>query len=100
MAYQCLIGLNVTNEARYTTYRERMMPLLHSLGGHFRYDFRVSAVLKGEAPHAINRAFIIAFPDRSTHDRFFADEAYLAIRREHFEGAVDGVTMIAVYQDG
>lgn len=95
MAYERLVGLHVTDEAGYARYREQMTPLLHALGGRFRYDFRIAEELKSEASHPINRVFVISFPDRATHDAFFAHPDYLAARRAHFEAAVQGVTMLA-----
>jgi uncharacterized protein (DUF1330 family) len=73
MAYDQLVALNVTDEAGYRQYREQMTPLLHEHGGDFRADFRIAEVLKAEASHPISRVFVISFPSREAHGRFFAD---------------------------
>ncbi len=98
MAYERLVGLYVTDEAAYAAYREQMTPLLHAVGGSFRYDFRVAEALQSEAEHPINRLFLISFPTRSLHDQFFQDPRYLEARRAHFERAVQGATVLAVLE--
>jgi uncharacterized protein (DUF1330 family) len=98
--HETLVGLHVTDEAGYQRYRAAMTPLLEACGGRFRYDFRVSEMLRGETPEPINRVFVIAFPSVEVMHRFFADPKYLAIRREHFEPAVRSVTRIAAYERG
>ena len=97
MAFETLVGLYVTVPPGYAEYRKRMTPILESYGGGFRYDFEVSAVLKSEAPHPINRVFAIYFPDRAAKERFFADPAYLKIREAFFEKSVAARTVIAEY---
>ncbi len=98
--HETLVGLQVTDEASYQRYRASMTPLLEACGGRFRYDFRVSEVLRSETPEAINRVFVIAFPSAGVMQRFFADAQYLAIRKQHFEPAVKAVTRIAEYGRG
>jgi len=95
--HEILVGLNVLDDAGYRRYREGMTPLLEACGGSFRYDFRVSEVLKSETGEPINRLFVIVFPDITTKERFFSDPEYLAIRARHFEPAVREVTRIASY---
>lgn len=98
MAFDSLIAMNVTSPEHYARYRELMTPLLHEVGGDFRYDFPINEVLRSEATHPITRVFVISFPNRTTRDRFFADPRYLAARKEFFEPAVDGFTVIASYE--
>lgn len=98
MAFDYLVGLNVTDEAEYVRYRAGMTPLLQALGGDFRYDFRVAETLRSEADHPINRVFVIGFPSREVAERFFTDERYLEIRKAHFERAVQGATRIIAHQ--
>ncbi|WP_437838637.1 DUF1330 domain-containing protein [Sorangium sp. So ce1153] len=81
-----LMGLQVTDEATYASYRARMTPILSSYGGAFGHDFVVSRVLKGDA--RINRVFTLLFPDHATQERFFADAQYRAARAELFEPSV------------
>ena len=95
--FESLIALDVKNEAGYRTYREQMIPILKTYGGDFRYDFVVSKTLKTQAAHAINRVFVIVFPDQDHSDRFFADPAYKAVRQRFFAPSVGGVTHIAEY---
>ncbi len=90
-----LVGLEVVDDTEYQRYRDAMTPMLHAAGGSFPYDFTVAQTLQSRAEHPINRVFLIAFPDRGTRDRFFADPAYLAVRREHFDRGVKGRTTIA-----
>ncbi|MEQ9365593.1 MAG: DUF1330 domain-containing protein [Leptospirales bacterium] len=98
MAYESLIGLDVTDESRYQSYREAMLPILSRCGGGFRYDFRVGEVLKSETDSKINRLFLIHFPDRATKASFFADPEYLAARQKFFEPAVKAVTILSEYE--
>lgn len=95
MAFEMLVGLEVTDEGKYQQYRHQMTPLLHASGGVFRYDFSIAAVLKSEASHPINRVFIIAFPNKAVRDDFFASEKYLAIRGALFDSAVKGRTILS-----
>ena len=96
-SHELLIGLHVTDDARYTRYREGMTPILHQYGGSFRYDFRIAEVLKAETNDPINRLFILSFPNARAKDAFFADEEYQKVKREFFEGAVQAVQALAEY---
>lgn len=88
-----LFGLEVTDEAGYARYREGMTPILARYGGAFGCDFAIARVLLG--PNArINRVFTIAFPDAESRTRFFADEAYRAVRKERFEPSVGVVAIL------
>ncbi len=93
--YEILIGMRVDDEGGYARYRAGMTPILESMGGFFRYDMRVSELLKGEADDPFNRLFLMSFPDEATGDRFFADPGYQRVRAEHFDGAVRSYTLIA-----
>lgn len=97
MSFENVVGLHVVDEKGYQAYRDEMIPILETYGGHFRYDFAVSNVLKGEAQHPINRVFIIVFPDRDAQKRFFTDPAYLRVRETFFVASVAGVTRLAEY---
>lgn len=94
-----LYAMQITDPERYQRYRALMTPILHGYGGSFRYDLAIARVLASDASHPIDRVFTIAFPDRATADRFFADPAYLTIRREWFEPAVTAYTQIAAFED-
>tara|TARA_R110000782_G_scaffold124058_4_gene215556 strand:+ start:6158 stop:6478 length:321 start_codon:yes stop_codon:yes gene_type:complete len=91
------VALRVTDEAGYRAYRDAMTPILESMGGFFRYDMRIAELLKGDAPEAVNRAFIISFPDKPTRERFFSDPAYRAVRDRHFDASVSSTVIIAEY---
>ena len=95
--FEKLVAIYVTDQKAYTEYRKEMTPILQEFGGGFRYDFDVSGVRKTETPHPINRVFVIYFNDKAASEAFFADPRYLAVKEEHFEGAVEGVTVISEY---
>lgn len=97
MRYEVLVGLHVTDESGYQRYRDGMTPLLTACGGTFRYDFRGGEMLAGRSEKPINRLFLISFPDVATKEAFFSDPAYLAVRAEHFDGAVACVERIAEF---
>ena len=94
---EMLVGMRVADEPGYARYRAAMTPILESMGGFFRYDMRVSELLKGDAAEPFNRLFILSFPDDAARDRFFADPAYQQAKAEHFEGSVSSYTLIAAY---
>ena len=98
MAYETLVGLHVTDDEMYNSYRENMTPLLLECGGGFGYDFRVSEVLKSRTDDVINRVFTIYFPDEKVKQEFFAAESYREIKARFFEPAVASTTLIAEYE--
>src|SRR3954452_13836875 len=89
------VGLLVVDHDTYAQYRTEIAPLLETAGGGFRYDFEVRRTLYSEAPHEINRVFVIHFPDRGEKDRFFSNPEYRAIRARLFENAVQGTTILS-----
>lgn len=95
--FEMLVGLRVTDEGTYGRYRAAMLPRLESVGGGFRYDFKVSDVLIGPEDTRLNRVFVIYFPDRATADAFFIDPEYLVARESYFDRSVQDVTIIAEY---
>ena len=97
MTHEMMVGLTVTDNAVYTSYRQAMAPLLAEHGGGFRYDFRVGEVLKSASEHPINRVFAIYFASREAKDRFFADPLYLAVKKKFFEASVGGTTIFGAY---
>ncbi len=97
MSYEMVVGLNVTNDERYTEYRAAITPILKSYGGGFRYDFKVAHVLKNEASSAINRVFTINFTDETAKEKFFSDPEYLAAKERLYALSVDATTIIAKY---
>lgn len=98
MPFENLVGLDIADEATYQSYREAMLPILNRYGGGFRYDLRISEVLKAESgAQNINRVFIIHFPDRAAKEAFFADADYLEARAKYFEPSVATVTILAEY---
>ena len=92
------MGLNVTDDEAYQTYRSEMTPILKLYGGGFRYDFRVAEVLKSESDAPINRVFVIRFPDEGSMSAFFSNEEYLRVRLRHFEKSVTDTVIIASYE--
>ena len=95
MAYEMLVGLNVTNEEAYQAYRNQMAPILENHGGGFRYDFQVSNVLKSETTAPINRVFIIFFRNEEAMNLFFSNDEYKRIKKTYFENSVTDTTIIA-----
>ncbi|MDB4976783.1 MAG: hypothetical protein JWN48_5124 [Myxococcaceae bacterium] len=94
-----LVGLEVSDDERYAAYRAGITPLLEQRGGHFGHDFVVGRVLKteGAGSAALNRVFTMVFPSREERTAFFADPAYLSVRRELFEPSVKTVEFLAEY---
>lgn len=96
--YERIVAMLVANPERYQRYREGMLPILASYGGAFRYDFEIGRTLRSDADHDVNRVFAITFPDRASHDAFFADPRYHVVRAEHFDASVAAYTLIAAYE--
>ena len=97
MAFEMLVGLNVVDDASYITYRQKMTPILEEFGGGFRYDFKISEVLKSEADSPINRVFIIYFPNELAKNAFFSDAQYLKVRQNYFDKSVTSTIILASY---
>ncbi len=95
---EVLVGLDVSDEVAYSTYREGMMPILDSYGGGFGYDFRISEVLKSESRVEINRVFTIRFPDEEAMKCFFEDPSYLDVKGRFFAPSVRGTEIISQYR--
>ncbi len=92
------MGIHVTDDEEYQKYRDGMTPILHSAGGTFGYDFKISEVLKSKTENEINRVFTIEFPSKAVMDQFFSDPAYLAIQKQHFANSVKSKTVIAMHE--
>src|SRR5262249_37196381 len=86
--YVMLVGGEVTDEVGYARYRAAMIPILTAYGGSFDLDLAVARVLHGDGDGGMNRVFTIAFPDRPTSERFFADQRYRGVRAALFVPAV------------
>ncbi len=97
MAIELLVGLNVVDDEAYQSYRDEMTPILKSYGGGVGYDFKVSEVLKSEVEAPINRVFTIYFSNEASMNSFFSNDAYLEIKRAHFEKSVTDTTIISTY---
>ncbi|WDE07888.1 DUF1330 domain-containing protein [Thalassomonas viridans] len=97
MAYELLVGLEVTDDDIYQAYRQAMKPILASYGGGFGVDFRVSEVLLPEAEPNINRVFTIYFRDEAAKNDFFTDSDYLEVKEKYFESSVAGTSIFASY---
>lgn len=98
MSFERIMGLEVTNEENYQKYRENMIPILHSFGGSFGYDFKVGEVLKSKTDDKINRVFTIDFPSKEVMDSFFNAPAYLEVKSQYFEQSVKSVTTISMHE--
>ncbi|MGR6873627.1 DUF1330 domain-containing protein [Pseudomonas sp. HK3] len=98
MAFQIVMGMNVNDDAVYQRYREVMTPILHSYGGAFGFDFKVSEVLISKTTDSINRVFTIEFPSKKIMDEFFSCTEYLAAKASYFDQAVSSKTVIAMHE--
>jgi uncharacterized protein (DUF1330 family) len=94
-----LLGVEIVDEAAYARYRAAMTPILGTYGGSFGVDLAVARVLRGCVDTRPNRVFTIAFPDRRTRERFFADSAYRAVRSALFEPAVTRTVILGEYDE-
>lgn len=97
MAYEMLVGLEISDPKIYSQYREAMTPILKRFGGSFRYDFTIAEVLKRETDNPINRVFTIYFADQASRDAFFSDSDYKKAKEKFFEKSVKATTIIAEY---
>jgi uncharacterized protein (DUF1330 family) len=95
---EILVGLEVLDDETYSEYRARMTPILLEHGGSFGLDVRVAEVLRSPQPGEFNRLFTIRFPSVEAHDAFFANAAYLAIRRQFLEPSIGRVLRLGRYQ--
>jgi uncharacterized protein (DUF1330 family) len=98
MTLEMLVGLNVTDDEKFQTYRRHMTPILEGYGGGFGYDFKVSEVLKSRANDRINRVFTIYFQDKASKDAFFENAEYLRVKKRYFEPAVADTVILAIYE--
>ncbi|MFT5733113.1 MAG: hypothetical protein ACJA2W_003861 [Planctomycetota bacterium] len=96
--HEILVGLHVTDNESYSNYRAVMTPLLNAVHGSFRYDFTIAEALVDDSSPAINRLFVISFPDQAAKEALFADPTYLAAKAKHFDSAVDMVNIMATYE--
>ena len=98
MAFERIMGLDVTNDEEYQKYRAGMTPILESFGGSFGYDFKVSEVLKSKSDASINRVFTIDFPNKETMENFFSDSEYLKVKEQYFNRSVKSSTVISMHE--
>ncbi len=98
MSFERIMGIHVTDDDGYQNYREGMLPILHSYGGSFGFDFKVSEVLKSKASDTINRVFTLEFPDRKAMDDFFSNRNYLKVKEQYFQNSVQSVTTISMHE--
>jgi uncharacterized protein (DUF1330 family) len=98
MTFERVMGLQVSDDEEYQRYRDGMMPILHSFGGSFGFDFKVSKVLLSKTEDDINRVFTIEFPSKEIMDEFFSNPEYLAIKQRHFNNSVKSKTVISTHE--
>jgi uncharacterized protein (DUF1330 family) len=96
MAYERIMGIDVTDDVEYQKYRAAMTPLLHAAGGDFGYDFKVAEVLKSKTEGKINRVFTIDFPSETVMNDFFASDSYVAVKEKYFDSSVGSKTIISL----
>lgn len=98
MSFERIMGIEVTNEDEYQLYRENMIPILHSFGGSFGFDFKINEVLKSKTDNAINRVFTLDFPSKQVMEAFFTNDEYLAVKEKYFLNSVNSVTTISMHE--
>lgn len=98
MPFERIMGIEVIDDDLYQKYRESMIPILHTYGGSFGFDFIVSKVLKSTNDDPINRVFTIIFPSKEIMESFFSDSSYLEVKRKYFENSVRTVTTISMHE--
>ncbi len=98
MTFERIMGIYVSDAKEYQRYREGMMPILHSFGGSFGYDFKVAKVLLSKTEDQINRVFTIEFPSKDAMDAFFSDPIYLEVQKKHFTNSVSSKTIISMHE--
>jgi len=98
MAFERVMGIYVSDDEEYQRYREGMTPILHTFGGSFGFDFKVSEVLISKTDDAINRVFTIEFPSKDVMDEFFSNPEYLAVQQRHFIHSVTSKTIISMHE--
>lgn len=98
MSFERIMGIEVVDDEMYQKYRENMTPILHSFGGSFGFDFKVSDVLQSKTDAVINRVFTLDFPTQMIMEQFFSDPVYLAIKKQYFQPSVKSVTTISMHE--
>lgn len=98
MSFERIMGIYVTDDDEYQNYREGMLPILHSFGGSFGFDFKVSEVLKSKTNDPINRVFTLEFSNRQVMEEFFSNPNYIEVKNKHFKNSVQSVTTISMHE--
>jgi len=98
MAYERIMGIYVSDAEEYQRYREAMIPILHSYGGSFGFDFEVSKVLLSKTDDEINRVFTLDFPSKDVMESFFNSQEYVAVKKRHFDVSVASKTIISMHE--
>lgn len=98
MSFERVMGIEVIDNEVYQQYRENMMPILHSFGGSFGFDFKVNEVLKSKTDEAINRVFTLEFSSKEVMDEFFSNPDYLVVKEKYFLKSVRAVTIISMHE--
>ncbi len=75
-----LVDCEVTDPARYETYKKLAPPAIAKYGG--RYLARGGAATQLEGKWRPNRVVVLEFPDVETAKRFYASPEYAAARAE------------------
>jgi uncharacterized protein (DUF1330 family) len=91
-------GVNVVDPETYAAYRARMTPILEAYGGRFEVDVRVAEVLRSPGQERYNRLFSLSFPSIERLEAFFADPAYVAVRRELLDASVSEIVSLGRYE--
>ena len=98
MAFERVMGLHVVDDTEYQIYREKMEPILNSIGGSFGYDFKIAETLRSKTNEEINRVFTIEFPGEKEMNDFFSRSDYLEIQEQHLKHSVKSKTTISMHE--
>jgi uncharacterized protein (DUF1330 family) len=73
-----VVDMDVTDPARYATYRDLAAPAVEAAGGRFLARGGATEVLEGD--RVPNRTVILEFPDLAAARAWYDSPAYLAAR--------------------
>ena len=97
MSYELIVGLQVADDKKYSAYRSGIAPILLAHNGGFRYDFKVSEVLRNQEGNPINRVFLLRFENKACKEAFFENPEYQKIKTVFFDSSVQSMTVISEY---
>ncbi len=82
----------VENEAKFSEYREKVMPILEQQGGRFLVRGGNMKVVEGEWPYP--RLVILEFPTREAVDTWYYSPEYQAILPLRLQGCKSNLIVV------